>query len=91
MPIVWAHRQPCWRSCFKDSEFSHNALVGATSTWPAENYVLATAAEVKFANSKELLAHYQILPTSPYAHAGSDGKALGADVAAIAAAVAGVQ
>lgn len=78
-------------SCFKNSEFSHNVLVGATSTWPAENYVLPTVAEVKFASSKELLAHYQILPTSPYAHAGSDGKAPGADVAAIAAAVAGVR
>ncbi len=78
-------------SCFKDSQFSHNALVGSSGTWPAGNYAPATASEVKFAASKELLARYQILATSPYAHAGSDGKALGADVAAIAAAVAGVK
>jgi hypothetical protein len=78
-------------SCFKDSEFSHNALIGPETRWPAGNYALPATAEVKFAGSKDLLVRYKLLATSPYAHAGTDGKALGADVDALAAAVAGVR
>jgi hypothetical protein len=78
-------------SCFKEFEFSHNALVGPIGKWPAGNFAPASTAEVKFATSKQPLARYQLLPTSPYAHAGSDGKALGADVEALSAAVAGVR
>jgi hypothetical protein len=78
-------------SCFKDSKFSHNALIGPVSKWPAGNFVAASTADLRFNNSKDVLARYKILPTSPYAHAGTDGKALGADVEALAAAVAGVR
>jgi hypothetical protein len=78
-------------SCFKDSEFSHNALIGPATKWPTGNYALAASAEVKFAGSKDLLARYKLLATSPYAHAGTDGKSLGADVDALATAVAGVR
>lgn len=78
-------------SCFKDSEFSHNALVGPVSKWPTGNFVAASPTEVRFNNSKDVLARYKLLPTSPYAHAGTDGKALGADMEALAAAVVGVR
>jgi putative Ig domain-containing protein len=86
------------KSCFKDFEFSHNAVVGQTRKWPDGNFVAPSLADVNFATATttgatatQALAHYQLLPTSPYAHAGSDGKALGADVAAVAAAIAGVK
>ncbi|HST11282.1 MAG TPA: Ig domain-containing protein [Terriglobales bacterium] len=78
-------------NCFKESDFSHNAMVGPIGKWPAGNFAPATTAEVRFSDSKELLARYQLLSTSPFAHAGTDGKALGADVEALAAAVAGVR
>jgi Putative Ig domain len=78
-------------SCFKEFEFSHNALVGRVNRWPAGNFAALSTAEVQFTNSKQALARYQLLPTSPYAHAGSDGKALGADIEALSAAVAGVR
>ena len=41
--------------------------------------------------AKQALARYQLQTTSPYALAGTDGKDLGADVNALAAAIAGVQ
>ncbi len=78
-------------SCFKQSEFSHNVLVGPTGKWPAGNYSAPSMTEVKFSASKDLLARYQLLSTSPYVRAGSDGKAIGADVEALAAAIAGVR
>jgi hypothetical protein len=78
-------------SCFKEFEFSHNALVGPPAQWPAGNYAPASTAEIKFAKSTQSLAGYKLLPTSPYAHAGSDGKALGADIEALSAAIAGVR
>ena len=59
--------------------------------WPDGNFAPATLAEVKFAAAKQALARYQLQSASPYAQAGTDGKDLGADVNAIAAAIAGVQ
>jgi len=79
------------KNCFKDPKFSHNALVGPTGKWPDGNFVAVTAADVKFATATQALAGYRLQPTSPYVNAGSDGKALGADVDAVAAAIAGVQ
>jgi Putative Ig domain len=79
-------------NCFKQSQFSHNALIGTAETWPPENFAPASIAEVKFATSgNEALARYQLQSSSPYAHAATDGKSLGADVEALSAAVAGVQ
>jgi hypothetical protein len=79
------------KNCFKDPEFSHNAMVGPTGKWPAGNFVAATAGDVKFAAATQALARYRLQPSSPYVNAGSDGKSLGADVDAVAAAIAGVQ
>ena len=79
------------KSCFKDFDFSHNALVGPIGKWPAGNFAPSTLAEVKFVAAKQAMARYQLQSSSPYAQAGTDGKDLGADVNAIAAAIAGVQ
>jgi len=79
------------KSCFKDFDFSHNALVGPIGKWPDGNFAPSTLAEVKFAAAKQAMARYQLQPTSPYALAGTDGKDLGADINAIAAAIAGVE
>jgi hypothetical protein len=79
------------KSCFKDFDFSHNALVGPIGKWPEGNFAPSTVAEVKFATAKQALARYQLESTSPYAQAGTDGKDLGADVNAVAEAIARVQ
>jgi hypothetical protein len=79
------------KSCFKDFDFSHNALVGPIGKWPDGNFAPSTLAEVKFVAAKQAMARYQLQSSSPYAQAGTDGKDLGADVNAIAAAIAGVQ
>src|SRR5260370_39847710 len=78
--------------------FTPNAIIAGTSwnygaaQWPARNFFPATAALVQFVNSNNHNGgDYMLLPTSPYKNAGSDGKDLGANTAAIAAATAGVQ
>jgi hypothetical protein len=78
-------------NCFKEFDFSHNALVGPTGKWPEGNFATSSMAEVKFSTAKQALARYQLQSISPYAHAGNDGKALGADIDAVAAAIAGVE
>src|SRR5262249_7132534 len=78
-------------NCFKEFDFSHNALVGPTGKWPDGNFAASNMGEVKFSTAKQSLARYQLQSTSPYAHAGNDGKALGADIDAVAAAIAGVE
>ena len=79
-------------ACFKDPDFSHNAIISADGKWPLENYAPTSSTDVKFLNSTNLpLSRYQLQSSSPYSHAASDGKDLGADVQALAAAIAGVQ
>ncbi len=48
------------KSCFKDSEFSHNAMVGFSGKWPDGNFSPSTIAEVKFAAAKQAIGS---LPT----------------------------
>jgi hypothetical protein len=90
-----AFRQPSagvLTACFKQSEFSHNVLIGATGKWPAQNYAPASVADVKFVSSGHSpLTRFQLQASSPYAGAGTDGKDLGADEQALDAAVAGVR
>jgi hypothetical protein len=79
-------------NCFKQPDFSHNAIIAGGANWPPENFAAASRAEVKFANvAARSFTAYQLQPSSPYAHAGTDGKDLGADVEALSAAVAGVR
>jgi putative Ig domain-containing protein len=78
--------------CFKDSDFSHNAIISADGKWPLENYAPASSTDVKFVSSTAIpLSRYQLQSSSPYSHAAADGKDIGADVQALAAAIAGVQ
>jgi hypothetical protein len=77
-------------SCFKNSDFSHNALVGAAGKWPVGNFA-ASNAQVKFASAARSLLGYKLQGSSPFAGAGTDGKDLGADVALVSAAIAGVR
>ena len=82
-------------ACFTSYAFSHNALIGTSvfgpSTWPTGNLFTAQVTAVQFVNfNNGNGGNYQLLSSSPFAKAGSDGKDLGADVNAIHSAIAGV-
>jgi hypothetical protein len=83
-------------ACFSNYTFSPNAIVALppnypATTWPSGNYFPATVNTVQFVNYQGGIGgDYQLLPSSPYAGKGSDGKDLGADIAAINTAIAGV-
>lgn len=69
--------------------FVKNALVGADSAaYPSDNFFPATLADVGFTDSAA--GDWSLTSGSTYAGAGSDGKDLGADMAAILAATTGV-
>jgi hypothetical protein len=77
--------------CFKNYDFSGNVLVGNSGPWPKNNSTPPTLASVMFSNLNfGLLRSLQLLPTSPFSSAGTDGKNPGADIAAVEAAISGV-
>jgi len=80
-------------NCFKDSSFAHNVLIGAMGKWPQANFSPASTTDVRFASSvaADPLASYRLQPGSPFAHAATDGKDLGADIVALTAAITGVR
>ena len=70
--------------------FFANALVGASSTWPAGNMFPGSPLDVGFANYHGANGgDYHIL-SGPLKNAATDGTALGADVDRVAQATAGV-
>ena len=81
-------------TCFQPYSFVKNAFIAtpafyAPSKWPAGNYFPASAAAVQFVNYNNAVGgNYQLLSSSPYKNAGTDGKDLGADIDAIQAATA---
>ena len=82
-------------SCFSNFEFSHNAIIAPPknwplSVWPEGNFFPSTTANVRFTDDQPARANYALQPASPYKNAGTDGKDLGADVAAVATAIANV-
>ncbi len=83
--------------CFTSSIFTHNGLIAAPpkfppSTWPANNMFPTTVPKVQFANfNNGNGGNYQLLSTSPYKNAGTDGKDLGADIVGLNAALANVE
>jgi hypothetical protein len=85
------------KSCFEPYTFLRNAIVASLpnrppSKYPSGNFFPTTAAAVQFVNyDKGDGGNYQLASTSPYRNAGTDGKDLGADVAAIQTAIAGVE
>ena len=83
-------------SCFAPYVFSNNAIINPptsnpASKWPAQNLFPANTDVVQFVNyNNGKGGDYQLLPTSPYKNAGTDGRDLGADVTAVMAAINGV-
>lgn len=84
-------------SCFKTYQFSNNALVAAPaatppSAWPSGNFFPTTADAVDFTQYKPGGGgNYQLQSKSPFKGAGTDGRDLGADIAGLQAAIAGVE
>lgn len=88
---------PTLEACFETYTFSHNAIIATPpfftpSKYPPENYFPTTPTAVEFVNySGANGGNYQLQSTSQYNNAGTDGKDLGADIALIQAAIAGVR
>jgi hypothetical protein len=83
-------------ACFDDSISAVNAIIApgvyAPPTWPAQNFFPASATAVEFANyNGGDGGDYELQPSSPYKGQATDGKDLGADVAAINSAASGVR
>jgi hypothetical protein len=79
-------------ACFSPYIMTHNALIGGSGTWPAGNYLPASAAAVGFVTYNNANGgNYQLLSTSPYHDAGTDGKDLGADITVVNSETSGVQ
>jgi hypothetical protein len=84
-------------ACFSPYSFARNAVVGSSSSfpptlWPSANSFPASASAVQFVNyNNGVGGNYQLMTTSPYHNAGSDGQDLGANVVAIQTATAGAQ
>jgi hypothetical protein len=85
-----------FNDCFTSSAFANNVLIGAGSTyppssWPSGNFFPTTANALQFVNYNNAIGgNYQLLSTSPYHNAGTDGKDLGADISTILSETAGV-
>ncbi len=83
--------------CFKTYTFNNNALVAAPkpyppSAWPTVNQFMADVNGVEFVQyDNGNGGNYELQPGSPYKNMGTDGKDLGADVAGLDAALAGVE
>jgi len=76
-------------ACFNPYYFTNNALIAVpkaypSSEWPVGNFFPLNAAAVGFTSyNNGNGGNYQLLSTSPYKNAGTDGKDLGADIATI--------
>ena len=72
---------------FPGSSFARNAVVGGlASNFPADNYYPSALAAVGFVDLAN--RNYALAPGTPYVRAGTDGKDVGADFTAMAAAMA---
>ena len=83
--------------CFASYTFNNNALVAAPahyppSLWPTGNLFANDTNTVDFAQyNNSNGGNYQLMPGSPYKNMGTDGRDLGADIAGLNAALAGVE
>ena len=84
-------------ACFSNYQFSHNVIIAPPKAsppgqWPDGNFFPGSVAGVHFQSAvASLSANYTLLPSSPYKNAGTDGKDLGADIAALQAAIASAE
>ncbi|HEY1658738.1 MAG TPA: hypothetical protein VGG14_10360 [Candidatus Sulfotelmatobacter sp.] len=89
-----------FKNCFSSLVFSHNAIIGPARQWPSGNFFPRNEDAVGFVNYNHgkdgdyrlCKGKNQPAPCrspSPYLHAGTDGKDLGADIDAIKAATSG--
>ena len=83
-------------NCYTSYSYNNNVIEGAlaahpASDWPSGNFFPTSDKAIQFTNyNNGNGGNYQLLSTSPYKNAGTDGKDLGADVEAVEAAIANV-
>jgi hypothetical protein len=83
-------------TCFSTYSFTNNVIAAAPSafppsTWPKGNFFPASDSAIQFTNyNNGDGGNYQLLPSSPYKNAATDGTDPGADIAAVEAGIAGV-
>ncbi len=83
-------------ACFASYSFKSNVIIASPDkffgAWPSGNMFPATAAAIHFVNYQNGSGgDYHLEPSSPYKNAASDGKDLGADIDAVATAIANVE
>jgi hypothetical protein len=99
--VVQQGPEAIFRSCFASMTFSHNAVINPGKLWPRDNSFPKNENSVGFVNynhgkdgdyrlCKEKGQPPSCKQASPYVHAGSDGKDLGADIDAVESAINGV-
>ena len=77
-------------NCFTNATVTHNAVVGGAGDWPKGNLSVKNVQAVGFVSAeKDRVLDFRLDAHSNLKGAGSDGKDIGADVAAINAATAG--
>jgi len=91
-----------FQSCFSNPIVSHNVIPNALSSWPKDNFTPKNTADAGMRSVRQpSLDSFRLCrekndakgckKPSLYLHAGTDGKAVGADIDAIAAATAGAR
>ena len=81
-------------NCFTKNQFANNALIATPdafppSSWPASNLFPGHMTDPQFVHYQ--VGDYELQPHSPYKNLGTDGRDLGADIAGLDAALAGVE
>lgn len=85
-----------FNACFSPYSFASNALIATPSNyppslWPTGNFFPASVSAVQFVNyNNGIGGNYQLLSTSPYHNAATDGTDLGANIATIVTETTGV-
>jgi hypothetical protein len=83
-------------TCFTSYTFANNALIATPSSappsaWPTGNYFPQTAVNQFVRYNGGVEGDYELDSGSPYKNKGTDGRDLGADIAGLEAALAGVE
>ena len=79
-----------WETCTTHSEFKHNVLIGASGSWPRENFLEHGPNNVGFVDENGGIGgDYRLTAKSRHKGAGTDGRDPGADLDAVQKATAG--